>query len=287
MKCITFPGSAKLAGVAAMLERLGFDTDDRSITLGMRAPWLFLYDQGRFMAGASLCQPRWVNLYLTPLGFRMTEKLLNKTEIPAYLRSCETAMLSLTVMKNVHPPVVYTGYADGRYRFVNLKPENSNEPDSLSLTGGMLGRRLADQSAVLTVEKCPPAEAEIVPLLVESLKTLARYQSEMLETLDAVVTRKEFLTLSKTHLKALLQDMLPMAELIDDAVLTEELCLLNHDYRHVFSHHGPDTVRLGDRLPRSAICRCISWMRENIIDQLYEQGLTDPEVEHLLKTNNL
>lgn len=287
MKCITFPGSAKLAGVAAMLERLGFDTDDRSITLGMRAPWLFLYDQGRFMAGASLCQPRWVNLYLTPLGFRMTEKLLNKTEIPAYLRSCETAMLSLTVMKNVHHPVVYTGYADGRYRFENLKPENSNEPDSLSLTVGMLGRRLADQSAVLTVEKCPPAEADIVPLLVESLKALAKYQAEMLETLDAVVTRKEFLTLSKTHLKALLQDMLPMAELIDDAVLTEELCLLNHDYRHVFSLHGPDTIRLGDRLPRSAICRCISWMRENIIDQLYEQGLTDPEVEHLLKTNNL
>ena len=73
-----------------------------------------------------------------------------------------------------------------------------------------------------------------------------------------------------------------MAELACDAELTYELRLLYHDYRHIFTRNGPPTVTLDEKLPRSSICKCLAWLREDIIDRLYDHGVSDQEVEAYL-----
>lgn len=281
MKYMTLPITRIPTGVAIMLGQLGHDADDLTIILGMKAPWLFMKEGNRYLAGAALFQPRYLNLYLVPHGFRMTEATLTKEEVPAYLRAHGTAMLPLAVAKGISHPVVFAGYKGGRYGFINIKSVGSDEPDTLSLTAAMLQHRLEEQLTVFTLEGCPPQEVGFIPLLSQSLDNLTAYQADVLAALKQTVTRETLRGLGTRLFSALLQDMLPMAVLIGDPELTEGLRLLNHDYRHIFTHNSPEAVQLEERLPRSAIRECISWLHEDMVDQLCECGMTDEQVMQL------
>lgn len=282
MKYIHFEASGMLAGLAAMLECCGHDTEDELIALSMDAPWLFLKEGNAYIAGQGLYSPKWMNLYLLPLGFRLTETHLPKEDVPGFLRVHHPALLPLSIDRGVHHPVVCTSYDGGRYCFVNVKTEHSPEPDQLSLSRQMLLRRLDDQVAVLTLDKCPPENVDFVPLLVRSLHTLVDYERDIMNACAQTVTRETLTALRTPLLRALMIDMLPMAQLLHEETLYEELRLLNHDYRHVFIPSSPETVELWERLSRSSIRRCLVWMRENIVDRLYDHGLTDEQVDAIL-----
>lgn len=281
MKYMTYPLTRIPTGVAIMLEQLGHDADDLEIILGMKAPWLLLKDGGHYLAGAALFQPRWLDLYLAPRGFHMTESVLAKEEMPAFLRTQRTAMLSLAVSKEIRHPAVFAGYEGGRYTFINVKSAVSDEPDTISLSAAMLLRRMEERVTVFTLEPCTPSQVDFLPLLAESLDNLTAYQADVMAVLQRAVTREEFRDLGARLFRALMQDMLPMAVLICDPDLIEGLRLLNHDYRHVFTRNSPDRVLLEERLPRSAIRECIAWLREDIVDQLYSCGMTDAQVMRL------
>lgn len=268
MKYMTMPALEKLAGVAAMLELYGHDTDDRTIALGMKAPWLFMKEGECYFAGSGLAQPRWIDLYLLPFGFRMTEIELAKEDVPAYLCSCKTAMLPMAIAKDITHTIVFTGYADGRYVLSNVKAQDSSEPDTFSMSRPMMMRRLTDRVTVFSLEACPPTEVSFHPLLKASLDNLTAYQEDVLAAIQHIVTREELALLGERLLHTLVQDLLPMAQLTHDAELTYELRLLQHDYRHVFTRNSPNTVLLKEKLPRGSICRCIAWLRESITDQL-------------------
>ncbi|MGN1369149.1 MAG: hypothetical protein ACI4WX_09795 [Aristaeellaceae bacterium] len=268
MKYMTMPALEKLAGVADMLELFGHDTDDRTIALGMNAPWLFMKEGERYFAGSGLARPCWIDLYLRPLGFRMTEIELPKENVPAYLRTRKTAMLPMAITKDVTHSVVLTGYAGGRYALSNIKAQDSSEPDTFSMSRPMLMRRLTEQVTVFSLEECTPSKVNFLPLLRASLDNLTAYQEDVLEAIQHTVTRGELALLGERLLHALVQDMLPMAQLTHDAELTYELRLLQHDYRHIFTRNSPNTVLLKEKLPRGSICRCIAWLRESITDQL-------------------
>lgn len=282
MKYVHFEASGILAGLAAMLEPFGIDVEDHQIALDMEAPWLIIREDGCFRAGQGLYTPRWMNLCLHPRGLHLHETRLPKEDVPAFLRSHHPAMLTVQVTPAAKHPAVFTQYADGRYAFANVKTENSPEPDVLSLTRPMLLRRLDDEVHVLTLESRPPEEAALLPLLIQSLHTLTDYERELLSACTRTVTRDEFRALHTPLMRALMVDMLPMAQLANQPVLHEELRYLHHDYRHVFTRNSPPEVTLWERLPRSSIRICISWMRENIVDRLYAHGATDEQVEALL-----
>ena len=100
------------------------------------------------------------------------------------------------------------------------------------------------------------------------------------------ISREELHSLQTPLLRALMIDMLPMAQLLSQETLYEELRLLNHDYRHIFTRNSPPTVDLQERLPRSSIRQCLAWMRENIVDRLFVHGLSDEQVDEILARFN-
>lgn len=281
MKYIHFEAAGVLAGLANMLEHLGHDTEDYKIAFGMDAPWLFLHEGDAYLAGHQLYTPRYLNLYLKPNGFCMAEVALPKAEAAAFLRKQQTAMLRLCVEKgNVHP-VVFIGYEGGRYLFNNIKTEDSREPELLSLSSQMLLRRLEEQVSIYTLESCPPEPVDFLPLMIASLRNLADYEAALMAACTRTVTRQEFNALRMPLLRALMVDVRPMALLLKQPVLAVELRLLHHDYQHVFTRLSPPTVPLWERLPRSSIRKCISWLRENVIDRMYDHGATDEMVASL------
>lgn len=278
MKFITFPGAGMLAGLAQMLTHFGIETDDRGIALCMEAPYLLLHDDGKYIAGSGLYQPKWLDLFLQPKGLRMAKITLPKDEICPYLRAHAPAMLRIRIDKTHTHPVVYEGYADGRYLLTNIKKETYPEPDTFSLTSAMLKRRLEDEVTLYALERCAPQPVDSVSLLFRSLHTLEEYQSALLTARNQTVSQEELKPLHASIFRALMTDMLPMALLRGDPTLAEELRLLQHDYTHLFYLENQKTVTLCERLPKFSIQRCLLWMREGIVDRLYELGAD----EHML-----
>lgn len=209
----------------------------------------------------------------------MAEITLPKTQVAAFLRHHHPAMLRIAVERDQVHPVIFTGYEGGRYLFDNIRSEHTPEPERLSLSAQMLARRLEEQVTVFTLEKCTPEPVDFLPLLLTSLQNLDDYEDTLMAACARTVTRQEFNDLRMPLLRALMVDAGPMARLLNQPALAEELHLLHHDYRHVFTRLSPPSLLLSDRLPRSSIRKCIGWMRENIIDRMYDHGATDALVE--------
>lgn len=275
MKYITFSGSGLLTGLAIMLSRFGVETDAKQIALGMEMPRLFLHRDGQYYAGSQLFQPEWVNLYLNTLGFELTAHPLSREDVPAFLRMHAPVMLPLAVAPRSIHPVVFIGYQNKRYEFLNIRKATSPEPDAFSLSADMLRRRLADDVATYTLERCEPRTPDFIPLLRASLTALTDYQNELLRCCKKPLSRTQFSALKQPFLRALLQDAYPMALLLEDVMLSKYLRELNHRYRHVFIRAGESSAVLSDYFSKRMLCSCILWMKENIHDRLAELGDED------------
>lgn len=100
MKYMTFNSSCSYAGIANMLEQYGIDTTDREIALGMKLPYLFVYDDGAYVSGPMLQKAEWFDIYLNSIGFQLIEKKISADKVVDYLKDQKTAMLGIK-MENV------------------------------------------------------------------------------------------------------------------------------------------------------------------------------------------
>lgn len=270
MKPITFPGSGMLAGLATMLELLDFDTTDQRIALEMEAPYLLAHTEEGYQSGKALYTPAWLNLYLHPRGYHLSCERLNQKEVASFLRMHHPAMLRIRIKPDLSHPAVFSGYDSKKYHFVNVKPLHSDEPDMFSFSTPSLLRRLDDEVDVNFITPCDPEEVDFVPLLRKSLTNLTAYQDELLSVRKREVTLEEFKVLRTPLFRALMQDWYPLICLTGDVELAEELRLLNHYYRHVFTQNSGETVFLDERLSKKLIMNCIQWLKEDIRDRIFE-----------------
>lgn len=274
MKRITFPGGGKLTGLANMLELMGHDVEDKDIALGMEAPYLFVHDAEGYKSGAGLYHPQWMNLYLHPHGFHLDEQIITKEKAGAYLRSHVPSMLRIKIDRFVTHPMVFSGYENGRYTFMNIKPRSSSEPDRFALTAASLKNRLEECVTVYTLTSCIPQAVDFLPYLTASLDNLDTYLAELLDARQRVMSRTEFISLNPLF-RPLMKDLQPMMALIGDDILAEELRQLAHDYTHVFTLNSEATTALYDHLPKGSVIKSITWLRENILDRLCELGASE------------
>lgn len=275
MKPITFPGGGMLAGIATMLELLGFEATDQSIALGMEAPYLFVHTEEGYKTGASLNKPQWLNLYLHPRGYHLSCKTLEKKDVGTFLRTHFPALLRINIQPGVTHPAVFCGYENSRYNFINVKAISSTEPDTFSISAATLRRRLDDETTIYTLMPCAAENVDFLPLLRSSLDTLNIYLADVLSARQKEMSFSEFSELRAPLFRALMQDLHPMMLLIGDDLLAEALRKLNHHYRHVFTLNSSDAVALDERLPKKLIIQCVEWLKENIRDRIYELG--EPE----------
>lgn len=278
MKPVTIKNTRMLAGVASMLECLGYETDDKSLALGMEAPYLFMRSENGFIAGTSLFRPHWINLYLHSIGFHLEQISLSKEDIPDFLRQHKTAMFPLQLSKDDDrlQPAVFTELLRGRFRIGTLLPEGSQHH---SFTAAQLLSRLTDMNTVYVVSPVHPESVDFIPYLGESLKNLTLLQDDLKKILGQSVTRTEFDALKQSHLRALMHDLLPTASLTRDHMLMEELKIVNYFYASVFHKHGPERVLLRNRIPEVFVKNCINWLKEDIVDRLYDLGASDECVD--------
>lgn len=249
MKYMTFNSSCSYAGVANMLEQFGVNTDDRSIAMGMKLPYLFSYEDGVYMAGPMLQSAEWFNLYLHPLGFDMYEIEVSATEVPAYLKQHKVAMLGLQVDDSGKHAVVYTGSQDDKLVFLNNKWEHTDAPERIALSETELIAQIGNSAMIATLEPIPPKAIDLSTRLGNSVTVIRQNLAEIQE----LCTREETVALLRSKLntvfRPLLLDGITMLGLLGKDKLASRFTEIQRLFLNILRQDAATIVRLGDCLP--------------------------------------
>lgn len=248
MKYMTFNSACSYAGVANMLARFGVDTEDRTIALDMKLPYLFAHEDGAYMAGPMLQSARWFNLYLHPIGFELIERDVPSAQVAAYLRRQETAMLGLRVDDIGKHAVVYIGNQGDTLTFLNNKWEHSDVPEQLALSEEQLLSRLSDTAMIATLNRVAPQAVDLRSRMENSIAVIRRNLAEIHAVCRCEMTAGQLRQRLNTLFRALLLDGITMLQLIGETALADQFSSLQRGLLAALKQPPDKALILGEYL---------------------------------------
>lgn len=257
MKYMTFNSSCSYAGIANMLERHGLDTSDRSIAIGMKLPYLFFRCNGIYLSGPMLQEAKWFNLYLNPIGYELSEKMMLADEAAAYLKAQESAMLGIRTGNTGKHAVVYTGTRADRLVFLNNKWESEEAPDEIQLTADELKQKLDPMVVVATLRQVSPKSVSFTDKLQESIAVLQANLAEITELCGKEETVAFFRSKLNILFRPLFLDGIAMLNLVGEAGLAQSFTSLQQELLCALRQEPEQCILLNeyismDRLQTSA-----------------------------------
>lgn len=246
MKYMTFNFSCSYAGVANMLEQYGIDTDDRSIAMGMKLPYLFAYENGVYKAGPMLQSAAWFNLYLNPIGFEMNELELPAAQVTQYLKQQKTAMLGLRVDNTGKHAVVYIGDKEGKFVFLNNKWEHSNAPEQITLTDAELTAQTGPSAVIATLKPTLPGEAVLEDRLINSVNVIRQNLAEIQKLCSREETVGTIRAKRDTLFRPLLLDGITMLNLLGKTALAERFTEVQRQFLGALRQEPSACIILAD-----------------------------------------
>ncbi len=246
MKYMTFNSSCSYAGVANMLEQYGVDTDDRSIAMDMKLPYLFAYENGVYKAGPMLQNAEWFNLYLNPIGFEMSESELPAAQVTQYLKQQKTAMLGLRVDNTGKHAVVYIGNKDGKFFFLNNKWEYSDAPEQITLTDAELMAQIGPSAVIATLKTTLPREVILRDRLIHSVNVIRQNLAEIQELCSREETVGILRSKRNTLFRPLLLDGITMLNLLGKTALAERFTEVQRQFLNALRQEPSACIILAD-----------------------------------------
>lgn len=223
MKYMTFNSSCSYAGLANLLSYYGIDAEDRTIALKMGLPYLFAYEDGKYLSGPMLQNAQWFNLYLQPLGFTFIECRLNRENVCRYLQAHFPAMLGLHVTPSGKHAVICTGIREGEYCFLNNKQQTSPEPETIHLTESVLLSRLDEAVTVGILEKTEPSPVDLRHYMEQSLSVFHSLQSDIVSFCSRQQSPAAQQEAMETLFRSILLDGVTMLDLLEEERLASSL----------------------------------------------------------------
>lgn len=244
MKYMTFRSSCAYAGVANMLAQYGVDTDDRTIAVGMKLPYMFAYEDGAYMAGPMLQKAQWFNLYLNPIGYQMDETKLEAKQVPKFLMQQKTAMIGLRMQGDSKHAVVYIGCSEGKLRFLNNKRERDPAPEQISLTEEGLLMRLDPTSVVAVLTKIAPKEVDLSSKMRESPSVIRQNLGEIQKLSGTEETVGALREKMNPLFRPLLLDGITMLGLLGERELAQKFTVIQRRFLNALGQEPEQKIRL-------------------------------------------
>lgn len=236
-----------------MLEQYGVDTDDKSIALGMKLPYLFSYEDGVYMAGPMLQSADWFNLYLNPIGFEMIEKKVPAELVSEYLMQQKTAMLGLQVDESGKHAVVYIGHQDGKLLFLNNKWEHTDAPEQTTLTEDELLAQIGESAMIATLKAITPKAVDPHSKMRNSVAVIWQNIAEIQSVCNQEETVAQLRQKLNTLFRPLLLDGITMLQMIGEMKLAEEFSILQRSFLTALRQETDQRIILGEYLSVDAL----------------------------------
>lgn len=262
MKYMHFNSSCSYAGLANMLEMLGYDTEDYKIALDIGLPYFLGYDEvtGYYQAGAMLQSKEWFDLYLKPRGFCYTEKMFSKLDATEKLHS--GMMLGIQVNPQSKHAVIFVGKEAGKYLFLNNKWEESSEEETLYFSREELLDRLQDDVTVGYVETCEKENVVLGQIYDDSRLNWIKLRKEIKQFIREEQSSQDLRGAMNRLFRPLLVDGLAMMKLLERQDLVVGLESAQKDF--LLAVKSEKALRLTDEFDCLILEKAINVIIENI-----------------------
>lgn len=172
----------------------------------------------------------WFDLYLNSFGFIFIEYELSKCNILNFLmKNPGDLMIGLNLSNGKHS-VIFKGFIDNNFNFMNVRRENTNEPNTYSFKENELLSKLDESIYIGLVKKADYTNVIDNNYLYTSLQFLAKYETDLLIYCYNEHEYEELKEAQNKIFAALLLDVYSMMLLICKNNLAEKIKALREEY---------------------------------------------------------
>lgn len=234
MKYMHFNSSCSYAGLANLLYLDGIDTEDFVIALAIDLAYLLVKDGASYLAGTMLQSKEIFDIYLNPLGYELIEENYDKDEVLKILESADkNYMLGVNIAQGNKHAIIFKEHKDNRFRFINNKYDDSDEPDEFVWTAEELKKRLDEKTFLAHLEKCDVKDVDMEEPLLKSIENLGALKEDIINFSKREISKNELRESMNTLFRAALLDLVTMFLLIEEDKLMKRTKKLQKEYINV------------------------------------------------------
>ena len=265
MKYMTFNRSCSYTGLANMLEQFGINIEDREIIMQAAIPYCFYYDGQEYFAGSMLQGKYWFDLFLKPKGLAIEEYRFSKHELIDFLETNVNVMMGIKTIRRTESKhsVIYKGFEQGKYKFLNMRHETEQAPDFYIFTQQELMKVCHNE---IYCSKIVPADDKVsvdISLASQSYKNYELYYNEMKIFLSKTPKINDLSSMKNRLFTPLMLDILSMLQIAGETEIYDVLYALRVDYMDMLKKENTDG------LPkfRDSILGCMSKIGDLILER--------------------
>lgn len=268
MKYMHFNSSCSYAGLANLLYLDGIDTEDFVIALAIDLAYLLVKDGASYLAGTMLQSKEIFDIYLNPLGYELIEKNYDKDEVLKILEAADkNYMLGVNIAQGNKHAIIFKDHKDNRFRFINNKYEESDEPDEFVWTAEELKKRLDEKTFLAHLEKCDVKDVDMEEPLLKSIENLGALKEDIINFSKREISKNELRESMNTLFRAALLDLVTMFLLIEEDKLMKRTKKLQKEYINVIKK-GKESLVLEKEMNISSLVDVLneweSLMKKNL-----------------------
>ena len=234
MKYMHFNSSCSYASIANLLYLDGIDTEDFVIALAIDLAYLLVKDGASYLAGTMLQSKEIFDIYLNPLGYEFIEENYDKDEVLKILEASDkNYMLGVNIAQGNKHAIIFKEHKDNRFRFINNKYDDSDEPDEFVWTAEELKKRLDEKTHLAHLEKCDVKDVDMEEPLLKSIENLGALKEGIINFSKREISKNELRESMNTLFRAVLLDLETMFILIEEDKLMKRTKKLQKEYINV------------------------------------------------------
>lgn len=234
MKYMHFNSSCSYASIANLLYLDGIDTEDFVIALAIDLAYLLVKDGASYLAGTMLQSKEIFDIYLNPLGYEFIEENYDKDEVLKILEASDkNYMLGVNIAQGNKHAIIFKEHKDNRFRFINNKYDDSDEPDEFVWTAEELKKRLDEKTFLAHIEKCDVKDVDMEEPLLKSIENLGALKEDIINFSKREISKNELRESMNTLFRAALLDLVTMFLLIEEDKLMKRTKKLQKEYINV------------------------------------------------------
>lgn len=262
MKYMTFNSSCSFAGIANMLEHMGYDCEDYEVAEGMELPYIVARDKDGYLAGAMLQEKKYFDIFLKRIGYELTEEKVCRQDVLSYLMEKKCAMLGIRIDDKHKHAVVYIGADGGSLLFLNNKHKESDEPSELRLNENELLKRLDEVCYVASLKPYEGESINPLPYMAASLENLDELCEKIKQFSSEYQSRKNIQNTVDTLFRPLLLDSVAMMELAGAPSVAEIIKAQQRKYIDAVFKSDAGQIRLCEHIDMEQIGKIVDeWKR--------------------------
>lgn len=267
--------SCSYSAIANLMLDFSIDTEDYEILKSIKIPYIFNYldKEDKFIAGPMLQGKKWFDYYLISYGLEFKEIEVQKNKaLECFNANPNRFMVGLNMGNIGKHAVIFEGRQENNYQFLNIKREDSCEPDYYLFDSIELFNKLDDCFLVGWIEETNKSIAlNNKHELKKSVEHIKLYKKAVVDFCSENRNSIELADAKSNLFEAFFLDVFSMMKIINELNLVKKIECIRRDYINAMSTN-PEHLILSDYLKMDEFLKTIDYF-QLLVEKEYKKSV--------------